>query len=107
MTKKLPFVWNEYGALEGCPFDSGQIEILLSACPQIFCDDNPWSEYARKIIEADGIDISNWRWKDNSDQVQRLQLKILKAWLTDFIPHKNRLPVAGWMISEMLLEIPV
>jgi len=84
---------------------SNQKDLLL-CCPEEFREQNPWSDYANKLYLCYG-DISNWKWKSDDEDVRRNQddhfFGILGT-VAMKAEHKNA--IAGWMLSEMLDEIP-
>ena len=80
---------------------------LVKICPDEFIDrHNKWSEYCSKIFFS-GADISNWKWKVEHKTEQLNQLRCFRALLGSFaIKHEHKEAVAGWMLSEMLTEVP-
>jgi len=81
-------------------------EELSMLCPEEFKKPNPWSEYAMKFF-FEGGKIGNWKWKSDDKKVRVHQLNCFHGFLATFeIPHKDKESVAGWMLSEMLEEVP-
>lgn len=79
---------------------------LAEACPKEFQQDNPWSDYASKLFFLGG-NIKNWKWKSEDKQVKNRQFACFRGLLGTFgLPHENKEAVAGWMLSEMLTEVP-
>lgn len=79
---------------------------LAKACPAEFQQDNPWSDYAMNLFFSGG-NIANWKWKSGDDVERRRQLACFKALLGTFdLRHEDKEAVAGWMLSEMLTEVP-
>ena len=79
---------------------------LAKQCPDSFRDRNAWSDYASQIF-FNGAKIHSWKFKDPNKEVQIKQFSCFKGLLGTFaIPHEDKEAVAGWMLSEMLMEIP-
>jgi len=79
---------------------------LAKACPEEFQRDNPWSEYASKLFFMGGS-IKNWKWKSEDNKVKGRQFACFRGLLGTFgLPHEDKEAVAGWMLSEMLMEVP-
>ena len=79
---------------------------LDGLCPKEFRRRNRWSEYASKLFFC-GANISNWKWKSENDEEKRKQLNCFSGLLSSFsISHQGKEAVAGWMLSEMLSEVP-
>lgn len=94
---------------ETSPFSLGGLpneDELARICPQEFKKRNPWSDYASKVF-YEGAIIDNWQWKSNDPAVQRRQKECFSGVLSGFMPHEKKEAVAGWMLSEMLTEVPV
>lgn len=94
------------GTLLRSDYLSNDIE-LAKACPEFFKKNNSWSGYATKLFAGQGGNISNWKWKTD-DKIERTQqMSCLKAIFRAFILSKEeKEAVAGWMLSEMLGELP-
>jgi len=81
-------------------------EELAKACPEEFQRDNPWSDYANKLFFMGGS-IKNWKWKSNDDKEKVRQITCFRGLLGTFrLSHEDKEAVAGWMLSEMLAEVP-
>jgi len=81
-------------------------EELIEICPAEFKNGNAWSSYAMALF-YEGANIKNWKWKLTDNKAKGHQLSCLKGLLGTFgIPHQDKLAIAGWMLSEMLNEIP-
>ncbi|MFA5098617.1 MAG: hypothetical protein WC461_00115 [Candidatus Paceibacterota bacterium] len=79
---------------------------LADICPAVFQNDNSWSRYARKLFYLGG-NITGWKWKLNDEEKQRHQFICFQAILVSFkLGIEARWGVAGWMLSEMLSELP-
>ena len=79
---------------------------LVKECPPEFLRDNPWSDYASKAF-FQGAKIVNWTWKSNDPAERRRQMACFQGLLGTFgIGHNEKESVAGWMLSEMLAEVP-
>jgi len=80
---------------------------LAGLCPQEFrSDQNPWGMYVRKVL-SEGTNISNWKWKSQEDEIRKKQFKCLFGLLYSATqPYDDRVAVCGWMISNMLQELP-
>jgi len=79
---------------------------LSRLCPKEFNRNNPWSNYAKKFLYHGG-GANNWKWKSGDTATRVHQYECFKGLLTSFsLPHQVKLAVAGWMLSEMLSEVP-
>lgn len=79
---------------------------LVKACPDKFKGDNAWSNYAMQLFYKGG-NIANWKWKTEDKTERHRQLGCFRGLLGTFgIKHEHKEAVAGWMLSEMLSEIP-
>ena len=79
---------------------------LTKQCPNSFKENNPWSDYAMKLF-FNGGNLKNWKYKDLNKKAQTKQFSCFKGLLSTFgIPHEDKEAVAGWMLSEMLTEVP-
>ena len=79
---------------------------LTETCPDEFKGNNPWSSYANQIFFR-GANISNWKWKSDDEGEQQRQIGCFHGLLGTFgISHEDKSAVAGWMLSEMLTEVP-
>lgn len=79
---------------------------LAKQCPDSFKGRNAWSDYASDIFFK-GANIKNWKFKDPDKKVQQKQMSCFKGLLSSFdIAHEDKEAVAGWMLSEMLIEVP-
>ncbi len=67
---------------------------------------SPWKKYASRIFFR-GCKTGNWKWKPNSNIVRENQMNCLNGILSGFeLSHQDKESVAGWMLSEMLEEVP-
>jgi hypothetical protein len=79
---------------------------LAKACPEEFQGDNPWSDYAMKLFYFGG-NIKNWKWKSEDKAVKNKQFACFHGLLGTFgLRNEDKEAVAGWMLSEMLTEVP-
>ncbi len=79
---------------------------LAELCPDEFKNNNPWSSYAMKLFYSGG-NVANWNWKSDNDTVRKHQLGCFIGLLGTFgLSHQDKESVAGWMLSEMLTEVP-
>jgi hypothetical protein len=79
---------------------------LARECPAEFKEENPWSSYAMKLFFFGG-NIGNWKWKSDNPAERRQQKNRFDFLLGTFgLRHEDKEAVAGWMLSEMLTEVP-
>jgi hypothetical protein len=80
---------------------------LARICPDDFKNmHNPWSGYAANLF-CSGGNIKDWKWKSLDIEKQRQQLSCLRGVLSGFdLDHMDKIALAGWMLSEMLSEVP-
>ncbi len=79
---------------------------LAKLCPPEFKRGNPWSSYASRVFFG-GANIANWKWKSDDEAVRRHQKGCFHGLLGTFdLKHEDKEAVAGWMLSEMLTEVP-
>lgn len=80
---------------------------LTEACPDEFRDcENPWTSYAIMLFFK-GSDISNWEWISDDQKERNQQFACLEAILSSLdILQEDKDAVSGWMLSEMLKEVP-
>ncbi|MFH1859334.1 MAG: hypothetical protein ABIJ80_03725 [Patescibacteria group bacterium] len=79
---------------------------LAKACPEEFQRDNPWSKYAMRLFYSGGK-IKNWEWKVEDKETKNKQFGCFQGLLGTFgLRHEDKTAVAGWMLSEMLVEVP-
>ncbi|MDD5341096.1 MAG: hypothetical protein PHC97_01510 [Patescibacteria group bacterium] len=101
---------NKKMLFEGVPQPLGGLtnEVALTrACPDEFRHRNPWTEYAMKLFYCGG-NISNWKFKNPDENVQVSQRACFHGFLGTWgVSHEDKEAVAGWMLSEMLSEVPV
>lgn len=81
-------------------------EDLVKKCPEDFKRRNTWSAYAMELFYRGG-NIANWKWKSEDQNQQHHQLGCFRGLLRTYnIEHEEKEAVAGWMLSEMLMEVP-
>ena len=79
---------------------------LAEACPDEFRQANDWSTYAMKLF-FNSVSIANWKWRSNDKEERRRQHDCFRALLGTFVlSNEDKEAVAGWMLSEMLTEVP-
>ncbi len=79
---------------------------LAEICPDEFKKNNPWSTLAMNLF-FEGGKIGHWKFKSSDRATCGRQLSCFSALLGTFdIPHEDKEAVAGWMLSEMLQELP-
>lgn len=93
----------------GVPHSSGGLsneEQLVKRCPPRFWFGNPWSKFAR-LFHAKGADVRQWTWRVQDTRAQTKQLHCLVGILgSQNLPEHLKVATAGWMLSEMLVELP-
>lgn len=81
-------------------------EELAKACPGQFRDDNSWSNYTMQLFFRGGT-VSNWEWKSDDKAERTRQFNCFHGLLGTFgLSQADKEAVAGWMLSEMLKEVP-
>jgi hypothetical protein len=81
-------------------------EELVESCPEQFKRGNPWSHLASNLFFGGGR-IKHWKWKTNDPEVKKRQMGCFNGLMGTFgIGHEDKEAVAGWMLSEMLAELP-
>jgi hypothetical protein len=79
---------------------------LAGLCPEEFKKKNSWSDYAMTLFYRGG-NIANWKWKSDDDTLRKHQRGCFSGLLGTFgLRHQDKQSVAGWMLSEMLSEVP-
>ena len=67
---------------------------------------NQWTRLASSIFFS-GANLKHWTWRTPDRQTRMRQLTCLQAVLTGFdLKHEEKEALAGWMLSEMLMEVP-
>ena len=81
---------------------------LLMLCPDKFkLFSNPWNILAFQVLTL-GADMKDWDFKSPGREVAVKQLSLLRAVRrTPALSADGRVALAGWMLSEMLTEVPV
>ena len=68
---------------------------------------NEWTKYAFKVIIEGGASIENWEWKSDDELIKQKQLKYFRAiCLSPRECSQRHWAIAGWMLSEMLINVP-
>lgn len=79
---------------------------LVAACPQEFKKTNAWS-YAAMMYLCGEVNASAWTLKSPDDAERQRQRHCFRGLLSGFdLSHEDKAAVAGWMLSEMLSEVP-
>lgn len=79
---------------------------LAKECPLEFKEENKWSSAAMSLFYLGG-NIGGWKWKSDDKEVKSRQLSCFKGVISGFgLRHEDKEAVAGWMLSEMLAEVP-
>ncbi len=79
---------------------------LARHCPPQFCLGNAWTQFAR-LFNVQGADVREWTWKTADSSIQTKQLHCLVGLLSSkVLPETFKAATAGWMLSEMLSELP-
>jgi hypothetical protein len=78
---------------------------LAAACPPEFMKDNPWSRAAMRLY-YDAAEAVTLKWKSEDVAEQSRQTQYFGALLDGDLPTREKFAVAGWMLSEMLTEVP-
>lgn len=77
---------------------------LTKIFPKEFNERNKWSDLASSIFFG-GANTEDWKFKDKTQRQK--QLNCLRGLLGTFgISHGAKEAIGGWMLSEMLVEIP-
>ncbi len=81
---------------------------LVIACPQEFFEPgNPWSSCANSYILQGRSTMRGWKWKTNDQKVRIQQALCLEEMVCgSSLDREYRQAIAGWMLSEMLREVP-
>ena len=86
------------------------LEDLRRVCPKEFFDSkNLWRMYAKAVHYwmGDRGGTNHWVWKSQDKNVQQDQLR---QWnfvtLSAGLSWEEELAIGGWMLSEMLVEVP-
>ena len=100
----------ELELFNGIPRDFGGLsneKELVKLVPQDFrTAKNGWTRYASELFFK-GDSTKDWKWKINNEEIRIKRLSILYGLLMTFgIDHNSKEAIAGWMLSEMLTEIP-
>ena len=82
---------------------------LVKTCPKHFRTEwltDEWCKTAQDMFFK-GSDTSKWAWKTNDKEERSKQIQCLHLTLSSYDQqHEDKIAVAGWMLSEMLTEVP-
>jgi len=82
---------------------------LVKICPKNFKKEwhhNKWCDAAMTIFFSGGK-IGHWKWRSQDEEEKKHQLLCFRSLISGWgLPHEDKTAVAGWMLSEMLIEIP-
>ncbi len=79
---------------------------LAKQCPPEFKKTNKWSDAAMRLFFSGG-NIAHWKWKSEDPEERKKQKQCFTSVLGTFdLKHEDKEAVAGWMLSEMLSEVP-
>ena len=79
---------------------------LVRHCPADFKRGNKWTKAASTIFFR-GADPSKWAWRTTDRGERQKQLACLRGALMGFdLKHEDKEAICGWMLSEMLTEVP-
>jgi hypothetical protein len=82
---------------------------LVAICPEEFMKDrhsNPWCRATSQIF-FEGGRIDYWKWKTADEEVRSKQMSCFSGLMGSFgIKHEHKQAISGWMLSEMLEEVP-
>ncbi len=83
-------------------------EELAASCPEQFKDYNdPWTSYILDFFLDPDHDTSKWKWKTDNRVVRESQRERFMCVLKSLaLTMEDRNCVSGWMLSEMLSEVP-
>jgi len=67
---------------------------------------NPWTALASSVFFR-GANIAGWSFRTVNQEIRTQQLACFKAALSGFdLQHEDKEALCGWMLSEMLTELP-
>ena len=82
---------------------------LVELVPEEFSPENEWYQYVEHLYAKGGQEYDA-SWKARSDFVESLWYHTRKcfkyAFMDSRIPREKRFALCGWMLSEMLAEVP-
>lgn len=81
-------------------------EKLVKLCPDEFKTENPWS-HAASLLFFCGGKTTDWKWRSPDKAERGRQRACFEGLLRGFgLQHESKEAIAGWMLSEMLSEVP-
>lgn len=80
---------------------------LVAVIPDEFRrHNNAWTRYAGTVFFR-GADLRSWKWRATDAQTQKRQMACFKAAISGWdLAHEEKEALCGWMLSEMLTEVP-
>jgi hypothetical protein len=80
---------------------------LAELCPSEFKEANDWSIFAMALFAGVAGEVKDFEWKTDDVEVRKHQSECFRGLLGTFgLGHYEKESVAGWMLSEMLDEVP-
>ena len=84
---------------------------LVALCPPEFYSPNPWSDFVEEVYtgfdRSMTPDSSAWFWKQSDRKEQEVQkLRFFRLLASALILYKDKMALAGFMLSLMLQETP-
>jgi len=93
----------------GQPIEQGGLSNenqLAQLCPMRFKVVNAWSHYVVTFFHRNGS-THNWKWKTKDHTIREHQQLCLELLLnSQRVKGETKRAVAGWMLSQMLSEVP-
>jgi hypothetical protein len=81
------------------------VKQVLRECPDEFKKTGPWTRFAAKLMII-GLDSSNWKWKISSEERYKWIIKLVYLRGSPNFTIEDKMYIGGWMLSEMLSEVP-
>lgn len=67
---------------------------------------DPWCKVAANVFYL-GANITGWKFKTTDKKERQRQVSCLSGALGGFdLKHEEKMGLCGWMLSEMLTEVP-
>jgi|GEM_PF-1678797 len=80
------------------------VKQILEKCPDVFKGDSPWTAFVANLIRVGSADTHSWKFRKKEHNVCLIRLILLLG--NKGIRFEERAYIGGWMLSEMLEEIP-